>query len=73
MLPGLLGGPVRTRLIPARMARRSRKGGGSGACREQGAGKRSYGTQPHQRKVCMVKANGLNPCPHGLPSGDGDA
>jgi hypothetical protein len=56
-LIGLPRYPIRTQLIPARFrARRSRKGGGSIACWEEGAGKRTDVARPRQRKTCMVKA-----------------
>jgi hypothetical protein len=56
-LLGLPRYPIRTQLIPARLrARRSRKGGGSIACWEEGAGKRTDVARPRQRKTCMVKA-----------------
>jgi hypothetical protein len=56
-LLGLPGYPIRTQLIPAQdRARRSRKGGGSVACWEEGAGKRTDVARPRQRKTCMVKA-----------------
>ncbi len=56
-LLGLPRNPIRAQLIPARCrARRSRKGGGSVACWEEGAGKRTDVARPRQRKVCMVKA-----------------
>jgi len=56
-LLGLPRHPIRTQLIPAQeRARRSRKGGGSVACWEQGAGKRTDVARPRQRKTCTVKA-----------------